>query len=100
MDKELQSKVFEGFMKFVSKHYAMDNKVTSYYKKDPSVLKRTSQVRSLLTKPLSHYETQESINGTRHSMNLFLQYGATLRSGEVKSTYYQMLMIMLPNLEA
>ena len=42
MDKELQSKVFEGFMKFVSKHYAMDNKVTSYYKKDPSVLKRTS----------------------------------------------------------
>ena len=42
MDKELQSKVFEGFMKFVSKHYSMDNKVTSYYKKDPSVLKRTS----------------------------------------------------------
>jgi hypothetical protein len=100
MNKELQSKVFEGFKKFVSKHYSIYDRVESYYRTDPSVLKRTSQVRSLLTKPLSHYESQESIDGARHSMNLFLKYGATLRTGEIKSAYYKMLTIMIQNLEA
>ena len=86
----MEKLVWNEYVKYLRKHYN--------YNAEEAVKKRLSQTRSLMTKPLSHYLSQHSIEGTRHSLNLFMKFGCTLRTGELKNTFYKMLPTMLENI--